>query len=230
MYRLTTVRVILFGVGGVGSWCAESLVRTGLRHLTIVDSDLVCESNINRQLMATVETIGQPKVEVMRNRLLSINPEADIIAVNRRYTAESASDFCLDDYDFVIDAIDSLADKAHLILSATRVGKENGRTRLFSSMGAALRTDPLQVRKAEFWHVRGDALARALRNRFKRNEEFPAMKFQCVYSEQPPRPQFSPSNFQFSTFNSQLPPPNGSLSQVTMVFGATLASMVIENV
>ena len=83
--ELRTKRVILFGVGGVGSWCAEALIRTGLVHLTIVDGDTVQPSNINRQLPATRETLGRPKVEVLRERLLSINPEAEIKAINAMY-------------------------------------------------------------------------------------------------------------------------------------------------
>ena len=90
MKALDEARVILFGVGGVGSWCAEGLVRAGLTHLTLVDSDRVCPTNLNRQLMATQETIGQPKVEAMKQRLLSINPEAEIMALNMMYTEETA--------------------------------------------------------------------------------------------------------------------------------------------
>lgn len=120
MEVLATKRVIVFGVGGVGSWCAESLVRTGIRHITLVDSDSVCETNINRQLMATTETVGQVKVEALKARLLTINPEADIQTKHCFYNAETASEFNLSAYDYVVDAIDSLQDKALLLLNATR--------------------------------------------------------------------------------------------------------------
>ena len=86
-------RVIIFGVGGVGSWCAESLIRSGIHHLTIVDSDRICATNINRQIMATTETVGQVKVEVLKKRLLSINPNAEIIALEQVYCAETADSF-----------------------------------------------------------------------------------------------------------------------------------------
>ena len=115
MQRLADARVIIFGVGGVGSWCAESLVRSGVRHITIVDSDVVCVSNINRQLMATTLTLGKPKVEALRERLLTILPSAEITARRQLFTAETADSFDLYIYDYIIDALDSLMDKALLI-------------------------------------------------------------------------------------------------------------------
>ena len=172
-------RVLMVGVGGVGSWCAESLVRSGIGHLTLVDMDVVCESNVNRQLMATQSTIGQPKAEVLRKRLLDINPDADIVARCMAYDENTAGEFCLDDYDYVIDAIDTLKCKTLLICRAC----ESTAT-LFSSMGAALKLDPQRIRVAEFWKVEGDPLARTLRKKFKREGTFPARKFQCVSSDE----------------------------------------------
>lgn len=180
MARIADTRVIIFGVGGVGSWCAESLIRSGIGHLTIVDSDRVCITNINRQLMATTKTIGRVKTDVLRDRLLEINPNADILAIQGIYSAETKQDYHLEQYDFIIDAIDSLQDKADLILTATRL---KGVT-FISSMGAALKMDPTRIHVAEFWKVTGDPLARALRQRFKREKHFPARKFRCVYSDE----------------------------------------------
>ena len=155
------VRIILFGVGGVGSWCAESLVRSGITNLTIVDDDVISPTNINRQLMATSSTIGQPKVEVMRQRLLDINPEASITTLRERYTPGSAEKFNLQEYDYIIDCIDSLKDKLHLILYANSLpAREDAAEPIypvfFSSMGAALHIDPTAVRVADFWKVRND--------------------------------------------------------------------------
>lgn len=178
--RIAGKRVIIFGVGGVGSWCAESLIRSGIEHLTIVDSDRVCITNINRQLQATISTVGQVKVNVLRQRLLDINPKAEINAIQGIYSAETREDFQLEQYDYIIDAIDSLKDKADLILTSTRLKN----AKLFSSMGAALKMDPARIRTAEFWSVTGDPLARALRQRFKRDKHFPARKFRCVYSDE----------------------------------------------
>lgn len=120
MDRLHEVKVIIFGVGGVGSWCAESLVRSGIAHLTLVDSDRVCITNVNRQLMATTKTVGKVKVDVLRDRLLDINPAAEITALQDIYSEENADSFHLDGYDYIIDAIDSLKDKASLILRASQ--------------------------------------------------------------------------------------------------------------
>lgn len=128
--------VIIFGVGGVGSWCAESLVRSGIKHLTIVDSDRVCITNVNRQIMATMKTIGMVKVEALKERLLSINPKADITAMQKIYTESTADEFGIENYDYIVDAIDSLQDKALLILNACRT-----KAKFFSSMGAALKMD-----------------------------------------------------------------------------------------
>ena len=222
MQELQNKRVILFGVGGVGSWCAEALVRTGLKHLTIVDGDVVQESNVNRQLPATRETIGQPKVEALKARLLTINPEAEIKAINAMYKGtmykvqrddvrcvEEAFDFQLSTFDYVIDAIDDVAAKTDLILCATRA-----RVKIFSSMGAALRFDPTQVTTGELMSIKGDALAKAVRARMKKLDLHPYKKVRCVYS----------------TEQAQRCEARGSLMQVTAVFGCTLASMVIEDI
>jgi len=181
--RINEARVLIFGLGGVGSWCAESLVRSGIRKMTIVDSDRVCITNCNRQLMATSKTVGQVKVEALKERLLEINPKAEIEALQKIYEPESADSFHMEDYDVIVDAIDSLSEKADLILRATSLPKH---ILFVSSMGAALRIDPFQVRKAEFWKVKGDPLARALRKKFKKQGKHPGRKFYCVYSEEKP--------------------------------------------
>ena len=245
--RIARTKVILFGVGGVGSWCAEALVRSGIRQLTIVDPDLVCVTNCNRQMPATSKTIGQAKVLVVRERLLAINPEATIDARQEAFTKATAASFRLAEYDYVIDAIDSLQDKANLILEVTALAHVT----LFSSMGAARRLDPLKVRETEFWKIEGDALARALRHRFKRMEQYPKRKFRCVYSEELPienqgevlrcrtdctlcaKGQGTEIE-EVMKIDEQLmaqgPVTNGSMSFVTGTFGFALASMVIRDI
>ena len=209
MTLLQSKRVILFGIGGVGSWCAECLIRTGLTHLTIVDGDTVQASNLNRQLPATQATLGMPKVEALKARLLEINPDAEIEAIctmyNEQCTKDGPSD--LSQYDYVIDAIDSVADKTDLLLYASRLKG----VKIFSSMGAALRFDPTQVTTGELMSIKGDALAKAVRARMKRLDRHPSKKIRCVYS----------------TEQAQKCETRGSLMQVTAVFGLTLASMVI---
>lgn len=240
MQRIVGARVVLFGTGGVGSWCAEALVRSGVGHLTLVDPDYVEVSNLNRQLPALITTVGRPKVEVLRERLLAINPEADIVARQERFSADTAADFPLQDYDYVIDAIDSLADKLELILSTTHYsspslpgskgdtacdrsgakleGVPDGRGRvslptLFSSMGAARKMDPMQVRVSEFWRVDGCPLAASLRKRMRRAQRFPERKFKCVWS---------PERIKSAQ-------PKGTLMPVTAAFGLTLASLVLQD-
>lgn len=179
MQALSEVRVILFGVGGVGSWCAEGLVRSGVKHLTIVDSDRVSITNVNRQLMATTKTVGQVKVEALKNHLLEINPNAEIEAIQAIYCDDTAERFDLDSYDYVVDAVDSLKDKALLILRATA-----SKAKFYCSLGAALKTNPLKIKVAEFWDVRGCPLGAALRKKMKRAGTFPAHKFLCVYDDE----------------------------------------------
>ena len=216
MQAMASVRVVLFGVGGVGSWCAEGLVRSGIQHLTIVDSDVVCASNINRQLMATTQTIGRPKVDVLKKRLLEISPDAEIDARHEIFCEATASSFHLDDYDYIVDAIDSVADKALLINMATRT-----KAVLFSSMGAALKMDPTRISVAEFWKVEGCPLARALRKRFKKEGTIPKKKFQCVYSN-----ELLENQPTAATDDSG----NGSLVHITGIFGFTLAGLIVKHI
>ena len=208
MEALRNTRVIIFGVGGVGSYAAEALIRTGLTHLTIVDGDTVQASNLNRQLPATQATLGMPKVEALKARLLEINPEAEITALPIMANGEWLEANGLN-YDYVIDAIDSVNDKTDLILYATRA-----RVKIFSSMGAALRFDPTQVTTGELMAIKGDALAKAVRARMKKLDVHPYKKVRCVYS----------------TEQAQRCETRGSLMQVTAVFGLTLASLVIQDI
>ena len=243
MERIAQKRVIIFGVGGVGSWCAESLVRSGIRQLTIVDSDCVSITNINRQLMATTKTVGQVKVEALKERLLSINPSAEIIALQKIFSQETAEEFDLDSYDYIIDAIDSLKDKATLILLACQT-----KAKLFSSMGAALKLDPTRIKVTEFWKVQGDPLARALRKKFKSQGKYPKRKFQCIYSDELlenkghnatcgteqcmcPKAKNGPGdqsllNHEWCSSKAQI---NGTLAHITAIFGFTLAGLVIQD-
>ena len=203
---LQEARVIVFGVGGVGGWCAESLLRTGVGHLTLVDFDVVDRTNLNRQVVATHDNIGQSKVLEMQKRLLHISPEADVQAIERQYNAETAASFDLSLYDIVVDAIDMVECKALLLYNATHAG-----CKVFSSMGAGRKLHPQNIRTAEFWKIQGCPLARALRTKMKKAGLMPACKIQCVYSE-------------------EISGDQGTLAPVVGVFGMTLAAMVIEHI
>lgn len=243
LQRLHDIRVILFGVGGVGSWCAESLVRSGVKHLTIVDSDRVNISNVNRQLMATTQTVGQVKVEMLKERLLSINPEAEITAIQDIYNAENSESFRLNEYDVIIDAIDSLAEKAHLLLTASRTD-----ALLYSSMGAALKMDPTRIQVAEFMKVRGCPLGRALRKKMKHQKVRPAKKFLCVYSDEvlpnlgeadvdgyeptiaeSTKTQEGREDLLSHNWNERKAQINGTMSHITAMFGFMLAGLIVQH-
>ena len=215
MARLKAARVLVVGVGGVGSWCAEALVRTGLGHITLVDDDTVAESNVNRQCPATAATVGQPKVEAMAERLRTISPACEVEAANARYTSSSV--FCLKSFALIVDAIDSVDCKAELILGATEAGVP-----LVSSMGAALRLDPTKVKVTRFEKVEGDGLARALRQWFKKLGRFPAAKFSCVWSTEQVHGNQTLKHSNTQTISK------GSIMPVTATFGMCLASEAIR--
>jgi tRNA A37 threonylcarbamoyladenosine dehydratase len=234
-------RVIIFGIGGVGSWCAESLIRSGIQYLTIVDSDRVCITNINRQLMATTKTIGKVKTEVLKERLLEINPSAQINALQMIYSEENHEFFHLEEYDFIIDAIDSLKNKIHLIQQATQTDAV-----FFSSMGAALKMDPTRIRVAEFWKVEGCPLAAALRQRIRKSGGV-SKKFMCVYSNELlhnlgenascgtekcmcPKAIAGPGdpdlvNHEWCSLKAKI---NGTTSYIPAMFGMTIAGLVTQ--
>ena len=220
--------VILFGIGGVGSWCAEALVRSGIMHLTIVDPDRVNSSNINRQLPATQNTIGELKVELLKKRLLEINPDAKILALAQIYTEETSAGFNLHNYHYIIDAIDTLTHKAHLLLEASKTSAT-----VFASMGAGLKMDPTRIHIAEFWKVKGCKLAGALRQKFRKTE-MPSKKFQCIYSEEMLHNKgvnYEIEEREENGIISQYKPHiNGAMLHITGIYGFMLAGLVINDI
>lgn len=242
MRVIADARGLIIGLGGVGSWCAESLVRTGVRHLTIMDSDRVCITNINRQIQATCSTIGQVKTEALRNRLLDINPQADIVSVQRIYDQDSAAGIPFDDYDFIVDAIDSVSAKALLLATASR-----SRAQVFSSLGAASKLDPTRVRVAELWDVKGCPLGAALRRQMRRQQLLTAKPIPTVYSDEVlanageshscgtsqclcPHTDAGPGDPELLNHEwcSRKAVINGSVAHITGIFGLTLAGLVIQ--
>lgn len=243
MDNISQKKVIIFGIGGVGSWCAESLVRTGIKQLTIVDSDRVCITNINRQLHATTRTVGSVKTDVLKERLLEINPHAEIIALQKIYNKANHDFFKLETYDYIIDCIDSLSNKIHLIRTATRTNAI-----FFSSMGASLKVDPTRVQVGEFWKVDGCPLGSMIRKKIKQGE-LPAKKFLCVYSSEllenkgegnscgtdkclcskskqaPGDPELA--DHEWCSSKARI---NGTTAHITGIFGFTLAGLVIQDI
>ncbi len=227
---LRATRVAIFGLGGVGSWCAESLVRSGVGKLLLVDSDRVCVTNVNRQLMATTQTVGQVKVEVLARRLREINPDVELDVRAQIYSAATADTFDLAAYDYVIDAIDSLAEKAALIRHALSIPSVT----LFASMGAALKMDSFQIRASEFRKIAGDGLARALRQKFKKTGGFPERKFTCVWSPEQRENRgdviaIDPDEAteEWSARKARV---NGTVAHTTAIFGFSLAGLVVADV
>jgi len=224
--NLANTRVILFGVGGVGSWCAEALVRSGVGHLTIVDNDTVCETNINRQMQATSLTVGQLKVEALKERLLEIHPHAQIDTLPVAYNQETRESFDLAGYDYVIDAIDSLSHKVDLIASAMEAG-----VTLFSAMGAASKIDATSIQVDSLWKSKGCRLARFVRKRLRHRGV--TGDCLCVYSPErfslfgdAPDPE-EPEPDDGSETKAQI---NGSMVHITGAFGFHLAGLVVQDV
>ncbi|HEY1404983.1 MAG TPA: tRNA threonylcarbamoyladenosine dehydratase [Spirochaetota bacterium] len=241
--RIASAKVLVVGVGGVGSWCAEGLVRSGIRHMTVVDSDIICPTNLNRQLESTAHNLGKPKADEMRDRLLSINPDADIEALNMAFDADSAESFNLPSYDYVIDAIDSVANKVHLLELCLK-----NKITVFSSMGAGAKTDPSRIRAIRLSRTSVCPLARAVRSGLRKKGIHDDLW--CVYSDESPvspavesvcgtgncacckdRDSFNETTdtkaVDWCAHKKRI---NGALVHITAIFGFTLASLVINDI
>jgi tRNA A37 threonylcarbamoyladenosine dehydratase len=187
MARLAGSTVTIFGIGGVGSFAAEGLARAGVGRLILVDFDRVCVTNVNRQLHALRGTLGKSKVAVMAERLRSINPDAVIEERPEFYRAETSARLLAPEPDVVIDAIDNVAAKCHLIATCVRE-----RIRIVSSMGAAARTDPTRVRVDDLARTRRDPFARELRKLLRKKhdldctDETRPVGVTAVFSEEDP--------------------------------------------
>lgn len=178
MERLAAARVIVFGVGGVGGYVVEALARSGVGAIDVVDPDRVSMTNINRQILATTETIGASKAEAARARILSINPACRVRAYEVFYLPETAGTFDFSQYDYVVDAIDTVAGKLALIENAEAAGVP-----IISSMGAGNKLDPTAFRIADIYQTAVCPLARVIRNECRRRG---IKSLKVVYSEEAP--------------------------------------------
>jgi tRNA A37 threonylcarbamoyladenosine dehydratase len=162
--RLGAARILVVGLGGVGSYASEALIRSGVGHLTLVDHDVVAVSNLNRQLQATSSTLGRPKAHALRDRLLDVAPEVNVEAVTEFFVSETAGAVFERGFDWVVDAIDSLGPKVTLLGECQRRG-----LRAVTALGAAGRLDPTRIRVVPLADTRGDPLGRQVRKRLRRH-------------------------------------------------------------
>ena len=220
--RLKTARVAVFGIGGVGSFAAEALARAGVGRLVLVDNDAVAASNINRQLAALCSTLGRSKAAVMKERIEDVNPAAEVEIVEDFFLPERAGLFFHGSYDYIVDAIDTVAGKVGLVMAA----KERT-IPIVSSMGAGNKLDPTKFEVADIYETSVCPLARVMRREL-RSRGVEALK--VVYStEKPRRPLFAVQEESAGrgeqVFSKQ---PPGSVSFVPSVAGLILASVVVR--
>ena len=181
MNRLAGARVAVFGIGGVGGYVCEALVRSGVGAFDLIDDDKVCLTNLNRQIIATRKTVGRYKTEVMKERMLDINPDVDVRMHNCFFLPENADEFPFEDYDYVVDAVDTVTAKIALVMKAQEMGVP-----IISSMGAGNKLDGSQFRVADIYKTKVCPLAKVMRRELKKRG---VKKLKVVYSEeQPTRP------------------------------------------
>lgn len=178
MERLYAARVAVFGIGGVGGYTVEALARSGIGTLDLIDDDRVCLTNVNRQILATHKTIGQYKVDVARERILEINPAAQVNVYKTFYTPDTADQFDFSRYDYIVDAIDTVTGKLEMICRAQAAG-----TPIISSMGTGNKLDPTALEITDIYKTSVCPLARVMRRELKKRG---VRKLKVLYSQEPP--------------------------------------------
>ena len=178
MERLAGARVAVFGIGGVGGYVCEALVRSGVGSFDLIDDDKVCLTNLNRQIIATRKTVGKYKVDVMKERILDINPDAKVEVHKCFFLPENAEEFHFEDYDYIVDAVDTVTAKIELIMKAKEVG-----TPIISSMGAGNKLDASAFQVADIYKTKMCPLAKVMRRELKARG---IKKLKVVYSEEKP--------------------------------------------
>lgn len=231
MKRLSEAKVAVFGIGGVGGYVVEALVRSGVRSFVLVDDDKVCLTNINRQIIATRKTVGKYKVEVMKERILEINPDAEVEMHKCFFLPENAGDFSFQDYDYVVDAVDTVTAKLQLVMQAKEVGVP-----VISCMGAGNKLDPTKFEVSDIYKTSVCPLAKVMRRELKKRG---VKKLKVVYSKEiPTRPI---EDMSISCRTNCICPPGaahkcterrdipGSLAFVPSVAGLIIAGEVIKD-
>ena len=215
MKRLEQSRIAIFGVGGVGSFAAEALARTGVGSIVLIDYDSIDITNINRQLHATSKTVGMLKVEVMKNRLLDINPDIEVIVFNEKYSIETKALLLDRSYDYVVDAIDMISSKIDLVISTLEMGIP-----VISSMGAGNKLDPTAFVVSDIYNTRVCPLARVMRNELRKRG---VGGLKVVYSPETP----IEVNLGDKDRRKAIP---GSIAFVPSVVGLIIAGEVIKDI
>ena len=211
--KLQRASVAVFGVGGVGSYAVEALTRAGIGKLLLVDFDLVCATNINRQIHALESTVGRPKVEVMAERCRQINPHIEVAAVAERYSAVTSDELLAQPFDYVLDCIDDISAKLHLLQHC-----HQRQLPVISSMGAANKLDPSQVQVADLAKTTKCRLARIIRKELRKRGIERGIK--VVFSTEEFRPLLHAAG--------ERKPVLGSSSWLPPIFGLTMASEVVR--
>ncbi len=229
--KLQDSKVAVFGVGGVGSFTVEALTRTGVGHLVLIDDDCVCLTNLNRQLHATRKTVGKPKVEAMRDRVLEINPKCDVTIIQKFYMPDVAEEILDSSFDYIVDAIDTVTAKIDLVVRANELGIP-----IISAMGAGNKTDPTRFQVSDIFKTTVDPLAKVVRKELRNRG---IKKLKVVYStEEPVKPVETETSScsagcicpkgtaRKCTVKHQIP---GSLSFVPSVMGLIIGGEVIKD-
>lgn len=241
MLKLFKTHVMVIGLGGVGSWAAESLARSGMGHITLADYDDICITNANRQVHALQGLVGRKKVDVMAERLKKINPQANVQSLHAIYQPETSEEFFALKPDYIIDAIDNISYKCHLLAECKRRG-----VKVITSGGSGGRMDPLKVQIKDLAKTHNDALTSAVRKYLRKTHEFPSQNnygIPCVFSDEPVQ---EPKELKYDKgmgFQCVCPQNDfnwktcekrnvilGTASFVTGTFGFTLASWVVSDV
>lgn len=212
--KLANSKVAVFGIGGVGGYVVEALARSGVGYIDIIDKDEVSISNINRQIIATTKTIGKPKVEVMKQRIHEINPDIQVNAYQCFYLPETADQFNFANYDYIVDAVDTVTAKLELVMQA-----EKFNVPIISSMGAGNKLDPTRFEVSDIYKTSVCPLAKVMRKELKQRE---IKKLKVVYSKEQPIPVPKPQQ-------GEKPSP-GSVAFVPSVVGLIIAGEIIKDI
>ena len=232
MKKLADMRVAVFGIGGVGGYVCEALVRSGVGHFDLIDDDKVCLTNINRQIIATRKTIGKYKVDVMKERMLDINPEVEVTVHKCFFLPENADEFPFAEYDYVVDAVDTVTAKIELVMKCQKEGVP-----IMSSMGAGNKLDASAFRVADIYKTQMCPLAKVMRRELKKRG---VKKLKVVYSEEKPTRPIE--DMSISCRSNCICPPGaehkcterrdipGSIAFVPSVAGLIIAGEVVQDI